>query len=260
MLTVLIAPFGLATLLLAQTPAPAKPTPEQVQAPLADLAAAYADGQVVTLANALERASLVPDRKVVKAVSRALKDKRPEVRSAAISAFFQLDHPDALAVLHKLARDRKWMKDPDTAAAILRAVGNHADPSSIKVLTRGHDQTPQHGPMRARVFGLGNIRDKDSVDALIELMSLGGRNGNPRAKRRYAYLDGDFRLSLIVLTGVDQGTSPELWARWWRKNKKGFELSEQPAPLPRSLRYRWDRYWGRDTDYSRDEKREDRGG
>jgi len=260
MFTVLIAPLGLATLFLAQTPAPSKPTPERIQATLADLDAAYADGEIVTIANALERASGVPDKKVVKAVSRALKDKRPEVRSAAISSFFRLDHPDALAALHKLARDRKWMKDPDTAAATLRAIGNHGHPSSIKILTRGHDQTSQHGPMRARVFGLGNIRDKDSVDALIELMNLGARNGNPRAKRRYAYLDGDFRLSLIVLTGVDQGTNPELWARWWRKNKKGFDMSEQPAPLPKSLRYRWDRYWGRDVGYARDKEREDRGG
>ena len=255
----LTATLSLTALLLAQAPAPEKPSDEKIEATLADLKEAYENGEIVTIANALERASQVPDKKVVKAVSRALKDKRPEVRSAALSSYFYLDHPDALATLHKLAKDRKWMKDRDTAAATLRAIGHHGDPSSLKVLTKGHDQTPDHAPMRARVFGLGNIRDKGSVDALIELMSLGARNGNPRANRRYAYLDKDFRLSLILLTGVDQGTNPELWAKWWRKNKKDFQMSAKPAPLPKSLRYQWNRYWGRDMGYARDKQREDRG-
>jgi hypothetical protein len=106
-------------------------------------------------------------------------------------------------------------------------------------------------------MGMGNIRGKESVDALIKMMSLGSMNRG--AKRRYAGFSDDFRLSLIVLTGTDHGTNPELWERWWRKNKKGFEPSAKPTPLPKSLRYRWDRYWGGGQDYTREVRREDRG-
>ncbi len=250
----LTAALLIAPLLLAQAP-----TKEQVQTTLTDIETAFESKEISAISNALERAASVPDKKVVKAVSRALKDRRPEIRRAAVSSFRYLDHKDALEHLHKLTKSRKWMEEREVSAAILRAIGQHGDPTSVQFLHKGHEQTPYYQPTRARVFGLGNIRTKKAVDALIELMNLDGASGNPHSKRRYDYLNHEFRLSLVVLTGVDQGTNPELWAKWWRKNKKGFEISKKPTPLPKSLRDQWDRYWGRSMGYSREKKREDRG-
>lgn len=250
----------LALTLLVQTPRdPAPPpTPQEVQATLLDLKAALKARELSAIQAALERAGKVPHQDVVGLVAKAFRDDRKEVRHAAIASLRYMDHEDALIALHRLAKDKKWMSDKEYAPSILRAIGQHADPSSLKILSADPSRTPFHEATRARILGLGNIRKVESIHALIKLMNDKGSNQR-NLKQRYGAFNGDFRLSLIVLTGTDQGTNPELWWRWWRKNKKTFAVTARPIELPKSLRYRWDSYWGRSINYAREERREDRG-
>jgi hypothetical protein len=256
----MLSPALLALTLIVQTPRDRVPPPtsQEVQATLMDLKAALKTRELSAIQTALERAGEVPHQDVVGLVAKAFRDDRKEVRHAAIATLRYMDHGEALIALHRLAKDKKWMCEKEYAPSILRAIGQHADPSSLKILSADPARTPFHEATRARILGLGNIRKGESIHALIKLMNVTG--GNQRnLKQRYGAFNKDFRLSLIVLTGTDQGTNPELWERWWRKNKKTFAVSAKPIPLPKSLRYRWDSYWGRSRNYAREERREDRG-
>ena len=138
-------------------------------------------------------------------------------------------------------------------ASMLRAIGQHGDPSSIAILARNPFESRDFASIRARLRGLGMIRDKESVDALIDLMKSS-------SSRQVDANMADFRLSLVVLTGTDQGPSPMPWRDWWSGHRKGFEVSTEIGPIPRTMKATWTEYWGLDRDYGRTTRREDRGG
>ncbi len=92
--------------------------------------------------------------------------------------------------------------------------------------------------LEARVLSLGRIRTKDSVKALIDLMEVAGRG-------KIQPFMADFRLALCALTGIDQGTSQDLWAGWWREHKDGLKIATVEPELPKGLQRRWQRYWAR---------------
>ena len=54
----------------------------------------------------------------------------------------------------------------------------------------------------------------------------------------------DFRLALVVLTGVDKGTDRQLWSNWYGDNKAKIVVAAVPPELPPDLRKRWNSYWG----------------
>ena len=70
---------------------------------------------------------------------------------------------------------------------------------------------------------------------------------------------GSFRLSLMVLTGTDQGPSATPWQRWWNANKKSFVVAPTRGELPRPIVGQWTEYWGLEDGYGRTRRREDRG-
>jgi hypothetical protein len=167
-----------------------------------------------------------------------------------------MDHDDALKALHEAARNKDLMKDVQLAAPVLKAIGQHADPRSVEVLADDPFDTSDHAAIQARILGLGNIRAKESIEELLHLMTLTHPGGMHR--RLGGFMD-EFRLGLVVLTGVDQGLSPELWERWWRENKKTFAVPAELPSLPKPMRTRWENYWGIQR-RDRGERREDRGG
>jgi hypothetical protein len=70
----------------------------------------------------------------------------------------------------------------------------------------------------------------------------------------------NLRVALMVLTGVDQGTSQDAWMAWWNDHKKTLEISPTPPALPRSIQNRWNEYWGLRGPVERRTRRTDRGG
>ena len=96
------------------------------------------------------------------------------------------------------------------------------------------------------------IRHKESVEAVFGMMQKAGPLKVQGAMK-------EFRLSLMVLTGQDQGESRDLWVRWWQDNKKTFEIPKKPPRLPAPLQKQWDYYWGLYHVEGRKKERTDRG-
>ncbi|MEQ1892437.1 MAG: HEAT repeat domain-containing protein [Planctomycetota bacterium] len=235
---------------------PAPPPVEEVARVRGELEAALRSHEQKALEQALAAAQQVPHAEVVKQVLRALEDERPPVRLAALQALRWIRIPESLAALHGLARDKKLMRESELGAAVLRAIGQHADSSSVAILAREPFE-PQRGDcIKARIYTLGRIRTRAALETLFAMVSTVPQGNHPRPI--VAHMK-ETRLVLALLTGVDQGDSPEAWEAWWRAHKKGFELSAEPPELPREWQETWADYWGLARDYGRGGRREDRG-
>jgi hypothetical protein len=235
----------------AQEPPAARVT--EVRAALDD---AVRSGDAAGIVSALAIAQDVPHRDVVADVLAVLDDEREEVRLAALQSLRWLAHPDALAALERLAKDGKRMRSPPFAAAVLRGLGQHADPGSVALLARTPFEPPDHACVSARVLALGRIRSLESLEALMGM--LGATHG-VRGERRLQGHMQDVRTSLLLLTGLDHGSAPEAWERWWRDNRRTFRVPAEPPLLPKELHQRWNAYWGLSRVNAREPRREDRG-
>ncbi len=69
----------------------------------------------------------------------------------------------------------------------------------------------------------------------------------------------DVRLSLMRLTGVDRGVSPEEWQRWRRDAPRDFEVAEVAPRLPDMEQNMWNAFWGLERVGEGDRRRERRG-
>ncbi len=227
------------------------PDPKRVEAAVETLEQALKAKEPNERAAALRDASEVVHADVIKVVARGFKDDHRDVRAATIEALRFMDHPDALELLHKTyKKDKSLAKDEELFGALLRAIGQHGSKDSIKILADNPFKNPTRHALTARIFGLGNIRDERSVEELMGMMKKVGKTN--------AYME-EFQLSLMVLTGTNQGKSRDAWTKWWNDNKKTFEVPEKLPVLPEGHRYRWDRFWGLYHVKGRNTKREDRG-
>ena len=258
MLTLLLA-ASLTLPLPAQDDAHAKqqgPSQKAIEATLASLEVAFKkSGTTEARLSAIEGATRVVDAAVIDAVARrGLRSTDVEVRRAAIDAMGWMRHPRALKELHGYAKKKRKQltKDWESHVALLKAIGRHGDPSSIPVLTEKIFASPHNAVIRARILALGNIRSTESVEELMSLLKVTSR-------QRVAPQMPTFRTSLMILTGVDQGLSQQLWMRWWNDNKKKLEVAQKPHQLPEEMQRGWDRYWGNPRRYERSKKRGERG-
>ena len=232
------------------------PSAEAVERAGTELDEAFRANDVKRIEAALEAAQSVSHASVVRKVARGLDDERPEVVQATLQALRWLEHPDALETLHRTMKEKRVLRTPELVGSALRAIGQHADPRSVAVLARDPFEPMDYVCLRARLFGLGRIRTRESLAALIGILGVTGPGG--RDRRVQPQME-DARLALMVLTGLDQGSAPENWERWWRANEKTFELPAEPPLLPKELRVTWDGFWGLPIEYERDRRREDRG-
>ena len=183
------------------------PDAKEIERVVTEIESALAGKETPPKLRALQAASEVPSPVVVKAVTKGFREPEKEVKNAAIQALRWMDHPKALETLHKTFKnDRAIRKDDELTAAVLKGIGQHGDPSSIKVLAGDPFETRFYGAIRARVLGLGMIRDVKSVESLMKMMKLTDQRKIDR------YMD-DFRLSLMMLTATDQGPSSSAWQR-----------------------------------------------
>lgn len=214
-----------------------------------NLRAAFADGTAEELRiDALQEAASIDDPAVVDEIGKALRDRNVEVRRAAIDALGQNKNADALRELHSLyKRDEKLRKDEETFVRLLQAIGRKGAPASVEVLTSDVFDHITLRTARARLMGLGRIRTKDSVEALVKLSKMAGGDTRRRVQAQTdarAVIDRDFRLSLAVLTGKDLSTDRSEWARWWSDNKGKVQVSADRPPLAPELQKQWETYWG----------------
>ena len=234
----------------------APPDPAKIQAAVSGLEKAFKpSGEAKERVEAIRAAAELPDAEIVKRIGKGLTDKDLEVQKAAIEALRWIHHPDALKELHAAAKNQKQYKEqPILLADLLKAIGQYGQASSIAVLTDEVWAVQEANVLRARILGLGQIRTKESVEALMELMRVAGT-------RKMQPMMEDFRLALAVLTGADQGSSQQLWNDWWNDNKNKLKVAEKAGELEKGLRVRWDSYWGKEgmMGTERTKKRGERG-
>jgi hypothetical protein len=231
------------------------PSAEDVARAVESIGEAFDARDVKGIERALEAARDVPHADVVRSVVRGLADERMEVKLATLQTLRWIEHPGALDALHRTAKERGLMKQPELALAVLRGIGEHAEVRSIPVL--GHDpfQPDDAYCVRARLFGLARIRTLEALEAVLGILATVGNSGQRLVRSRM----GDARIALMLLTGVDQGHSPELWETWWRENRKTFRIPTEVPLLPNELLVDWNKFWGLRRPGERRTRREDRG-
>ena len=237
----------LAALVLAAAPAfaqeaaaPKGPTPEEIKAAVAACKEGLKSKEPAERQAAIEAAAKVDADAVADEIGTALKDKEDSVAAAAMKALGAMTCKDSLKELHRVAKgaDKKLQENGKLYGTLLRNIALHGDKSSIEILGDDALKNLDAEVARARIYGLGNIRDRAAVEKLIDLMSL----GNPLPGEDAPYMP-DARVALARLTGTDQTTNKSLWQEWWNKNKNGFKVSETPPELPPDLQRQWDEYW-----------------
>lgn len=243
----------LASVLLAPgTTAAQGPDTQKVERAVKDLKDSLKSREAKERADAIARHRSLGDAEVVGLIARGLRDSADEVVSASIYALRYNEHPKALEALHRAYKDKKLRKRQEHYPALIQAIGQHANKSSIPLLANNAVTQSSKDAIRARILSLGNIRDRGSVDALMSLMRTAGRH------RVQPYMR-EFRISLMILTGTDQGQNQDEWASWWNASRKSFDVARQAPELPAAQRRRWERFWGLRRTYDRPPKRGERG-
>lgn len=245
--------FTLALTLAPVAQKPAPPDAQRVKTVVAELEKSLKSGSKEEKSKAIQSSAEVPDADVAKALGKGIADKDLDVQRSAIEALRWMEHPAALEELLDAARTRKELrKEPTAYAALLRAIGQHGNPKAIDALKDDLWSVVESSVVEARILGLGNVRDKRSVEALMDLMKVAGPN-------RIQNVMPSFRLALARLTGVDKGQSQQMWQDWWNDNKGKFTLPEKAPELARELQFRWDSYWEKERPYERMKRRGERG-
>ncbi len=213
----------------------------------------------VAQAATLEIVGVVPDKKVVKEVAKALKSKDQMVQLAAITALRYNTDPYALKELLKQKKNKKIVDVDELAEEYFYALGQHGNKDAVDVLSSGVWSTAKNSKIiQARILSLGHIRHIDSCEALMDLMkSTGGRRGNNMGGRAT-----EFRMAMCVLTGEDKGGNSTSWITWWNDAKKSLKISEEEWPLwSKNLQRKWTTLWAtpEEQEEARRKQREKRG-
>jgi hypothetical protein len=223
------------------------PTPGQAAAAVEAIesAARSKGGDEAAVIAAIDAGRRIVDPSVVIAVAKTLDGRSYAVRGAALDALGRMPHELALRVLHETyRRDRSIRDDEHLLPKLLKAIGRHADRSSIEILADRPLQNLSREVGTARLYGLARVRHVDSVEAIMKLMTLGGSprpsGGPPSGGARFLE---EKRIALCVLTGEDHGASKEAWLAWWRKAKRGYRVSDSMPRVPPLVRETFEEYW-----------------
>ncbi|MEM8883392.1 MAG: HEAT repeat domain-containing protein [Planctomycetota bacterium] len=224
------------------------PTPDEEKIAVSKFKDAFKGKDPDVIAHTIERYGGVVSDKVVHEVARGLRFRDRKVRHYAVIALGWVPNPNALRQLHRMYRREKKLGKEDEAlfAELLKSIGRHRDKSSIKVLTDKPFKYSTLASTRARIYGVGNIRTKQSVEELIKGMRLVGSAGD-RGPRAFATDEPrampEFNVALSVLTGTSLGPNQEAWQRWWRDNKRKFKISAERPQVPDNIQRTWENYW-----------------
>lgn len=240
MLTVLI-PFTLGALAalppVQEVDEEPRYDPAVIEAATAELDKVFATRLEGAIVSALLRHKELEHPDVIARVAKALGNRKSGVRRTAVHVLRFMEHEDALeALVRSFEEDARLRRDADLAERTLRAIGQHAEPSTFELYAEPPFPLVEEGVVRARIRGLGWLRERRSVELLMKLLE-GGQG--------WKVLDHveDLRVTLFVLTGVDRGRNPADWTKWWAEHGEEFELPEDQPLLPRKFLIDWCTYW-----------------
>jgi hypothetical protein len=217
-------------------------SPEEIELFLKELEAALApEADPKARALKIRSARSNVDAKVIALLdAKALRHEDRAVRDQAVDALGYMKHPDALEALTRMfARDEEELEnEPPRYANLIRAIARKGEKKTIPLLVKDLFQHPDRGVIQMRILGLGNIRAKESVEELIQMMRSVGR-------ARVSDHMLEMRTSLYMLTGVDKGTDQELWINWYGDNKNSLTIApEPPEDSPKEILRCWSAFWG----------------
>ena len=216
---------------------------------------AKSSGSEESMLDALEAAGRSGDAKAVSKIVATLDGASMAVRRAAIEALGRIKDPAALDALHAELKRSTTARDSDaTYAALIKEIGRHGNPKSIQILADDPFERLTLEAGTARIMGLGRIRTRESLDALLAL----SRKAGPSARRGRGVIDSEWagrfrepmRNSAVVLTGKDFGSSRPDWEKWLREEGKKATISPERPPVPADVKAYWERYWEEDYDKS----------
>ena len=239
----LLAVGGLLACLLVGGPAVAE---DDEKAAIAKLESVFPDGRTPDKIAALREARETNTPAMSKAIAKVALhgNKDGSVQIEAMRSLGRMKNDESVKALHHTYKAHQSLqKDENWFVTLLTEVGRLGDPSSVKLLK---DHPFKHGTKntgRARIYGLGNIRTKDAVAALIWGIKLEGPQARGVFGAKQDVLLPDFRTALTVLTGEDQGNSRTLWANWWREQGKAFEIEPDMPVIPAKLETYWEDFW-----------------
>jgi len=225
----------------------AEPTREQVDAALKGLKKAFKERAPEPRVVAIQVYAGVIDRQVILQIAKGLSDKNPSVRGAAIDALGWSKHKDALRQLHRFYRrhiSSLSKEEPELFGLLLKSIGRHGDKSSLRVLEDSPLKNLTLASGTARILGVANIRETDSLRRLMKWMQMGGGGSRRTRVSTDPQFNEQFRLAAAVLTGEDLGLLQEAWLKWWRDaKKKGFKVTAARPKLSGELKASWEKYW-----------------
>ncbi|KAA3609020.1 MAG: hypothetical protein DWQ01_10585 [Planctomycetota bacterium] len=225
----LLAPFSLQGE-TQETPPTAKEAAEVLEK-------AFKEKNPIGLQELLLQYGWVEDKKVTKAIALGLKHPNEEVRVLALKGLRYNAHKSAFDLLLKQKKNKLLLDGSQTAPEYFMALGQKADKKALPILTdRGRAHKAGDKAIQARILALGRIRDKKSVEALMDfLLASGPRGEHPHIR--------PIRLSLMTLTGEDYGRDSRAWVDWWNENKRKVKVDSKPPELPKEaakfLRSTW---------------------
>jgi hypothetical protein len=223
------------------------------------LTAAFKATDEAERVDAVKAAVGIKDPATIRLVAKGLRGRSLTVRMTAIEALGRTTHPAALKALHNLYfRDMPLRENETLLALLLKEIGRHADPSSLKVFADKPFTGLTQETGIARAYGLANIRDPGAVALLFKALQLAG--GDPRENRggsgpaggnrfRNSSLEGkfypDIRVGIAVLTGRDPGRDKGEAVEWWVNGiKKKIVIEAERPEIPEPLSLRWEEFWG----------------
>ena len=188
-------------------------------------------------AAALGRAGRVPVQEVLQVSAQALKDPVPEVRLAAVEGLRFNPHPHATRLLRVTLEGGKF-PDPDgrTKAALVRGLCQKAAPETLVLLDKLRIDPRNRELTRAYVRGLGRLRHRGALSALISFME----SLDPSIRCLYM---SDIRTSLVVLTGTDRGLDAAAWSQWFHQFGSKMQINPFDPKLPELMTVDWYGYW-----------------
>ncbi len=182
----------------------------------------------------IEGLGLTPDKVVTRAVAAALKHKDQQVKIAALKALRYNVDESAFAELFKARSSKAVTAQEEVLAEYYLALGQHRNAKALGILTRGLTARKNGSKLTtARLLAIGRVREKTAIDALIKFM----QSGRQWAGQRTA------RVSLVALTGRDEGAKARDWVRWWKENRRSFKFGDKEPELSKRAARTWTKTW-----------------
>ncbi|MBM3975035.1 MAG: HEAT repeat domain-containing protein [Planctomycetes bacterium] len=218
------------------TPPPPPADPEVVKAALKEFQATWTKASLPQKVAAIEKLAAVGGEDVAATLAAKLTDNDPTVRGAIAQALGRLQQPKTVTPLGAALQREIAIKEPalPTVQALCTALGAIGDSKAVGPLTEGvfagNDEAENFNAIvEARLNAVGQIKDKASVDALIDLFGKvpsagGGRSATGGRGGRSA---GNARVQRLVTNPLRKLTrqnheDADAWRGWWKDARAKF--------------------------------------